>query len=275
MSEETRVVWLVVALVALATLVPALTVARPANEIPVEASTASPNTLLDPGAEAWAEVPPVEVALTSAPSTVPNADATSVESVSVQAARTDGRLLVRLSWADATNDSSSDTPRAFEDAAAVQVPVNSSARPGIAMGSPRNLVNVWYWHGNGGNQELLAGGVGSTTQFDESVLQTQRQYRDGRWTVVYSRPLESQTSNRSHLAVDHDVDVAFAVWNGSNMERSGRKSVSEWYHLAFTTGVQGPPWESILWTVAGLAIGAVVLLSGHAVWKTREGEHGD
>jgi DMSO reductase family type II enzyme heme b subunit len=275
MPERRRTVWLVVALVAVATLVPALSMGRPANEIPVEDSTADPETLLDPSAEAWGEVPPVDVPLSSAPSTVPNADSISIESVSVQAARTDGQLLVRLSWADATRDESSDGPRQFEDAAAVQVPVNTTTRPPIAMGSTRNLVNVWYWHGGGGQQELLAGGVGSTTQFSDQQVRTERQYSDGRWTVVYARPLGTDAANRSDLTVDHDIDVAFAVWNGSNMERSGRKSISEWYHFSLGPGVQGPPWENILWAVAGLAIGVVVLVSGHAIWKTREGEHGE
>ena len=69
-----------------------------------------------------------------------------------------------------------------------------------------------------------------------------------------------------------DLDVAFAVWNGSAMERSGRKSVSEWYHYPLGGGPQGPPYESILWTVAGLAIVGVALVTIAAVRNPGGGE---
>jgi complex iron-sulfur molybdoenzyme family reductase subunit gamma len=52
------------------------------------------------------------------------------------------------------------------------------------------------------------------------------------------------------------------------MERSGRKSVSEWYHFPLGPGPQGPPYETILWTVAGLAIAGVALVTIEAVRKT-------
>ncbi len=35
-----------------------------------------------------------------------------------------------------------------------------------------------------------------------------------------------------------------SCWNGSNMERSGTKAVSEWYHFPLGPGPQGPPYES-------------------------------
>ncbi|WP_380680427.1 ethylbenzene dehydrogenase-related protein [Salinigranum sp. GCM10025319] len=262
----------VTALVVLAAASPALVASRPANEIPIEdvSGGASP---AEPTAERWDTVPAVTVPLSSAPSGLPNAESVSVERLTVQAARTDGHLYLRLSWTDPTADRNSTTPRAFADAVAVQLPVNTSVRPAIAMGSTRNRVNVWYWSADTGTEELLAGGVGTTTEFAETTVRTRTSHDDGRWTVVLARELRPDGANRTTIRGEHDVDVAFAVWNGSNMERSGHKSVSEWYHLPFGPGPQGPPYETILWTLAGLAIVGVALVTISAVRNT--GEQGD
>ncbi|ESP89855.1 ethylbenzene dehydrogenase-related protein [Candidatus Halobonum tyrrellensis] len=272
MSDDRRaaVVGAVVAclVVTTAAFVPPLVSARPANQIPVESVRTGENPA-DPTGEAWDAVPPVEVPMASAPSGLPNASDTSVSALRVQAARTDARIYLRLSWGDGTADRNASDPRRFVDAAAVQVPVNTTERPPISMGSTRNRVNVWYWGADDTTEELLAGGPGTTTEFDRAAVNASPRYDDGRWTVVLSRPVASDATNRTTLAVDHDVDVAFAVWNGSNMERAGRKSVSEWYHFALGPGPQGPPYESILWVVAGFAVVGTALVTIQGVRGNR------
>ena len=261
-----RALAVVVACLVVATtaLGPAMVSARPANQIPVTDVSSEENPQA-PESAAWDTVPAVTVPLASAPSGVPNASDTSVERVNVQTARTDDRFYLRLSWPDATADRNVTGPRDFRDAVAVQLPVNTSARPPISMGSTRNMVNVWYWRAGGETEELLAGGPSTTTEYESDAVEVAAAHDDGRWTVVLSRDVESDAPNRTTLAVEHDVDVAFAVWNGSHMERSGRKSVSEWYHYPLGGGPQGPPYESILWTVAGLAIVGVALVTITAV----------
>lgn len=254
------------ALAVLATaLAPTLVGARPANQIPIQEASAD-DGLSDPTAEAWNDSPTVVVPLSSANSGLPGADDTSVQRVHVRAATTEDRLYLRLSWADATADRAADSPRTFADAAAVQFPANTSARPPIAMGSTRNTVNVWYWSGAGANESLLAGGPSTTTEFRNPAIETTATHEDGRWYVVYERELTAPSENRTDFAVDRDVDVAIAVWNGSNMERSGVKGVSEWYHLPFGPGPQGPPYETILWAVAGIAI---VVVAGATIAAVR------
>ena len=243
---------------------PAMVSARPANQIPVESVSAGDQPQ-DPTSTAWDTVPAVSVPMASAPSGLPNASDTSVETVRVQSAQTDQRLYIRMSWADGDADRNTTGPQDFADAAAIQVPVNTSAPPPSAMGRDRNLVNVWYWQAGGETEELLAGGPGTTTTFEENAVETTTTYDDGRWTIVMSREIQSAAENRTTFAVENDVDVAFAVWNGSHMERSGRKSVSEWYHFPFGPGPQGPPYESILWAIAGLAIVGVSLVTIQAV----------
>ena len=248
---------------------PALVGARPANQIPVEEVDEG---MPSPTAEGWSDLPTVEVPLSSAPSGVPDAGTTTVRTAHVQAAQTDDRLFLRLAWPDATRDLNASSPRAFADAAAVQLPVNTSVRPAIAMGSTRNLVNVWYWSAPVGTQELLAGGPGSTTAFASSHVEASTTRVDAagedaedRWAMVFARDLEPGGENRTAIDGTTDVDVAFGVWNGSAMERSGRKAVSDWYHMPFGPGPQGPPYATLLWAIAGIAIVAVVAVTVYGI----------
>ena len=265
------------AIVAGAAMLTSLSTAAIANEIPVmSASQQQAESLSDPTASVWNDASTETIPLSSAPSGAPNENDTSIDRVNVEAARADGTLYVRLSWADGTNDSNVtpsryEAPRvnAYGDAAGIQIPVETGQQPGIAMGSADSMVNVWWWNGAVGNETLLAGGPGTSTRLGQSTLETNAAYGDGRWTVVYTRDLAADGQNRSALDVNEDVHVAFAVWNGSNAERAGRKSVSEWYHFPFGPEPEGPPYETVLWAIAGVAIGVVVVVTAVAV---RRGE---
>ena len=267
-SEGTLAAVLAVVLVGSAALAPMLVDARPAYEIPVTYET-EPGDLQSPTGEAWGEVPAASVPLSSAGAGVPQATNVTVGAAKLAIARTDDRLYVRVSWRDATADGETDAVREFADAVAVQVPVNHSSRPPIAMGSTSNPVNVWYWSATGESEALLAGGPGSTTEFQESALRANATHADGRWHVVFSRPLQADGENVTTIPTDRDVDVALAVWNGSNMERSGQKSASEWYYLALGPDTGGPPYEAILWAVAGIAIVFTTLVTVEGVRRTR------
>jgi len=243
--------------------------ARPAHEIPV--TERADADLGSPTADGWSSVPAADVSLSSAPSSVPNAADTSVDRVHVQAARSDGDFYVRLQWTDPSRNVSADGTRAFVDAAAVQFPTDTSSRPPIAMGGTDNRVNVWYWSGDVGPQELRAGGAGTTTPFASTAISANATYEDGTWTVVYSRSVTAEGDGRTDLGSTDTLDVAFAVWDGSNGERSGQKAVSEWHYFLTGTGPQGPPYQTLLWTVAGVAIVGVVAVTAFGILRAREG----
>lgn len=261
----------VAALVVLSTVATPLASARPAHEIPVVEDPEG--DLATPAADGWEEVPASDVPLTSAPSSVPNADDTTIETIDVQAATTEDRLYLRLEWADATQDVNASQIRSFTDAVAVQFPANRSSRPPIAMGGQGNMVNVWYWGSDAGTQELLAGGAGSTTPFQSPAIEANASYQgsgaNATWSVVYSRSLDAPRENRTAIDESGDLDVAFAVWNGSNGERSGVKAASSWHYLALGGGPQGPPYELLLWAVAGAAIVVTTLVTVEGVRRTR------
>ncbi len=57
-------------------------------------------------------------------------------------------------------------------------------------------------------------------------------WRDGFWSVVFLRELESKDKEDVQFTKTKDgVPIAFAVWNGEQRDRNGRKVISNWYKL--------------------------------------------
>ena len=56
-------------------------------------------------------------------------------------------------------------------------------------------------------------------------------WRDGFWNVLVTRELKSKDADDVKFAVGQFVPVAFAVWNGQQRDRNGRKVISNWYSL--------------------------------------------
>ncbi|KAB2919185.1 MAG: c-type cytochrome [Dechloromonas sp.] len=56
-------------------------------------------------------------------------------------------------------------------------------------------------------------------------------WRDSHWSVVFVRELQSPEAADVQFAVGKAVPVAFAVWDGQNRDRNGRKVVSNWHQL--------------------------------------------
>ncbi|MBI3848837.1 MAG: c-type cytochrome [Verrucomicrobia bacterium] len=58
-------------------------------------------------------------------------------------------------------------------------------------------------------------------------------WHDGFWNVVFVRDLKSKDAEDVKFARGKSVPVAFAIWNGEQHDRNGRKMVSNWYQLVF------------------------------------------
>ncbi|MFB6152664.1 MAG: ethylbenzene dehydrogenase-related protein [Halodesulfurarchaeum sp.] len=244
--------------------IPSIASGRPANQIPVAHLPGEGGSLQTPTGSAWQEVEQVTVPLSSAPSGLPNAAAVSTDAVRVEAARTESTLYVRMRWKDPTKNATPEGPHGFADAVAMQIPVATDSHPAIALGGRQNPVNVWYWNAETGTQEILAGGPGTITVIG-SGIRAKAVHRDDGWTVVLARDLTVPGENRTQIRMEHDLDVAFAVWNGANEERSGRHAVSNWFHYPLGPQPSGPPYQSLLWTIAGIAIAVIVVVTLLAV----------
>ncbi|KMP10357.1 nitrite oxidoreductase, gamma subunit (modular protein) [Candidatus Nitromaritima sp. SCGC AAA799-A02] len=82
-------------------------------------------------------------------------------------------------------------------------------------------------------EEMNAEGFGTLTpqpQTKQNVL-GKGVWKDGRWSVVFYRTLDSLNKWDKQFENDRPVLVAFAIWDGSHQDRNGRKVVSMWQRL--------------------------------------------
>ncbi len=57
-------------------------------------------------------------------------------------------------------------------------------------------------------------------------------WRDGSWSVLFQRDLSARDAGDVKLTPGQPVPVAFAIWNGAQRDRNGRKVVSNWFRLS-------------------------------------------
>lgn len=76
-------------------------------------------------------------------------------------------------------------------------------------------------------EELIAEGYGSLTHQPESVTVGRGVYKDGKWTVVFQRPLKTDDASDYQFTSDKG-QLAVAVWQGAAANTGGRKHFSAW-----------------------------------------------
>jgi mono/diheme cytochrome c family protein len=54
---------------------------------------------------------------------------------------------------------------------------------------------------------------------------------DGHWSVLFVRELQSSDPDDVAFSPGKPVQVAFAIWDGENRDRNGRKVISNWFRL--------------------------------------------
>jgi hypothetical protein len=131
----------------------------------------------------------------------------------------------------------------FPDAAEIVFPVRfdqGPVLPHFIYGNPGQPVDLWRWRadlpsGRSPVVEMRASGSGRPPEPHATESQRasgESAWRDGRWTVVVHRPLETDEGPREiQLRAGDYVPVAFHVWEGANGETGLRMSLSSWYFL--------------------------------------------
>lgn len=136
-------------------------------------------------------------------------------------------LAIRLSWQGEAHTAIRDLDQ-FVDGAAILFPMSKEANA-ITMGQKGAPVNAWFWRANHPDTpfDVIAEGFGSSERRSgTSSHLTSKAIHDGsRWTLVLQRPL---SAGHGHVAFTPGAQsgIAFAVWDGGNKERSGRKAIS-------------------------------------------------
>lgn len=238
--------------------------------------------LMDGFAPEWQSIVPVFLPTTSQQVSPPMGGG-SIERVAVRAVHWEDQLYVMLEWADNTADTESARAEDFTDAVAVQFPAEAASTvPAICMGQADQAVSIWQWRADQAHEapdlpedayvdsyqftddlyfpareagnplaqlerpgatNLLAGGFGTLEATEFGGLEGEGRHFDGRWAVVFSRPLMSQGDMQPDFDGTSATDVAVAVWDGSQDERNGIKSVSAFTQLTITP--EEPPRRAV------------------------------
>lgn len=137
-------------------------------------------------------------------------------------------LSIHLSWEDPDKDDQIADLDRFVDAAAVMFPLRTDANP-LTMGDEKKPVNAWLWKADREEPfDVIARGYATSARrpANASGLTVKARHKDGKWVVVFQRPLRPGEGEFAHFEPGGSAKIAFAVWEGSNAERAGQKAVS-------------------------------------------------
>jgi len=203
-------------------------------------SLSAPAEALLKGSAGWDQVPAHRISLNRTPPLYDTDEPASLEIpvLDVRVARAGGQVLVQMSWVDPTQDAAAlpevpNTPPEtrfrklptqaedrFFDAAAVMFPEKKGAiTPSLQMGDAEDPVQIYYWNATRGPMLMEAAGRGTTRRTGASFA-AHGTYEKGRWTVALALP-----------DLPAGTPLAFAIWNGSQKDRDGRKYFSVWQVL--------------------------------------------
>lgn len=131
--------------------------------------------------------------------------------------------------------------------------------------SARDVGNPVAVSGAGSTENLVAEGFGTLSDTESGEVQGRGSWNDGVWTVVVARDLVADGQDQVGFRNSAPVDTAFAIWNGANKERNGKKSVSEFVQLTLDeTTVKFNPGVSvaaiIIFSVVVLVLGSLMVL---------------
>ncbi|MBI1976911.1 MAG: c-type cytochrome [Candidatus Omnitrophica bacterium] len=188
---------------------------------------------LEPLSNQWKQAKPVFVALTPLWWRDER-----VEGVEVKAIHDGEKIAVHLSWADPTRDDTAAAVQSFSDGAALQFSMKKDP-PFFGMGNKETAVHFWHWKAAWQEdekemaEEAMAKGLGTLTRQRPSAEKVQAKgvWHDGKWEVVFSRPLGSSEQGALQLNPGETISAAFAVWDGAKSDRNGQKMVSIWNEL--------------------------------------------
>lgn len=196
----------------------------------------------------------------------------SVDNLSVKACYNEREIAILLAWDDRTKNVAVEKKR-FPDQAAIQFPTEipadpaQSPKPYFAMGDADHPVDIWHWTAETNMaHEMSARGMKQIQhKMAASSVSAKSLYDDGRWTVVFTRPLSTSSKDDVQIKAGVYVPIAFAVWDGYHGERKSRKAISTWYYLLLI-----PPVSSKVYLAPGVAVVVGVLLQLFAARKARD-----
>ena len=191
-----------------------------------------------------------------------------VSPISVSAFHNKKDIYFHMSWKDDTGRGDTGVSK-FTDACAVMFPLDKEFQPSSIMMGFLGKTNIWQWKETQDREywlkeiserdvyvdfyypfeeeetlvvskdkpesavnDLVAKMPGTITHKNAQVVQGRGSWDNGVWHVTFRRSLKSLApeADAAFTAAEPRF-VAFAVWNGANGDRGGRKSISDWLEL--------------------------------------------
>ena len=218
--------------------------------------------------EVWQEIKPQEIKLMYQVTALPWPKIKGgLPFVAIKAFHNKEDIYFYLRWPDDTEDRVHETA-SFSDAGAIMFPLEKNAQPHTIMMGFLGRVNIWHWKANQDREywrnespqtkayvdfyypfedqelfpvskhvtkspvnDLVAIRVGTITPKDNQEVAGKGIWENGVWSVVLKRPLAAiEAENGVNFAAGKKL-AALAIWNGSQGDRGGRKSISDWVEL--------------------------------------------
>lgn len=190
-----------------------------------------------------------------------------VDGVQVQAVYNDRELALRLIWDDPTNSKPDAKHGTFEDAVAIEFPVQvptGANSPFFLMGDPELTVQLLRWGSSSGMTELNGNGLDKLQPQPKSSQEATAigKFQNGQYQVIMKRLLRTANAAQDiQFETGRFIPVAFFVWDGSNEETGGKMALTSWYYF-----LMEPELPKVTYVYPAMA---VVIAGGLQWWVVR------
>jgi len=152
----------------------------------------------------------------------------------------------------------------YNDAFAFQFPVKwqelpAPIKPRFLWGDQKYPVDIVKWDANGTIKAYAGTGWDQDFEdrddFTEKLKVLKQEWKDGRWTLMVSRPLKGDYDEDTKFEMGKYIPTVFFAWDGHNGDIGRKMAVSAFYYT-----IQEPPIPKETYIYPTLiAIGVVVL----------------
>lgn len=144
--------------------------------------------------------------------------------------------------------------------------------PARAVGNPAAT------NANGPVQTLVAQAFGALSTATVQDVTGQGAHDGSNWAVVFARPFAAADESLAEFAAGSSTNMAVAVWNGSERDRNGQKSTSQFLTLRIGSALTGGGGGDNNAAIIGLAIAlffgvtAIGVFAGYYGYRQARGE---
>lgn len=134
----------------------------------------------------------------------------------------------------------------------------------------RDAGNPYAVEGVSGVQNLVARSFGTIGPASEQPVTGRAEYEYGEdtWSVVFSRSFAAPGPDQPAFAVGGRADVAFAVWDGSNGDRDGQKSVSQFVQMSLSATGRAANWDWVGTVLAFAIVIPILFVLARGAWRS-------